>query len=301
MSDPLDLSIVVLTHNTCALTLACLRSIDAEPNPDRREVLVVDNASTDGTADALQRNHPTARVLRSEVNLGFGGGNNVGLKAARGRHVLLLNSDTEVRPGALAALVAFMDAHPEVGACGPKLLNSDGSLQPSGRALPSLGSVFVDMTRLYRLTRRNVFGEAGRDYNVPRKVGEISGAALLLRRAVYDRIGGFDPGFFLFYEDVDLCKRVNEAGCAVYYVPAAEVVHHWGGTMRAISRTAHKAGEDSLRWYFAKHHGRFALGAVSAMLAGKEALLWLAGAVRGDDDAAGFHRAMLQRALGPLP
>ncbi|MBK8836582.1 MAG: glycosyltransferase [Anaerolineae bacterium] len=168
---------------------------------------------------------------------------------------MLLNPDTEVQPGALLALINFMDAHPEAGACGPMLLNTDGSLQPSGRRLPTAGSVFLDMTRLYRLTRRDVFVEPGRDYNQVKQVGEISGAALLIRRSLYERIGGFDTGLFLFYEDVDLCKRVGDAGFGVYYVPEAKVVHHWGGTMQKISRPPTGPGRTACATT-SPHHGR---------------------------------------------
>lgn len=297
---PPDLSVVVLTYNTRKLTLACLRSLYAQAEIARCEVIVVDNASGDRTAEAVAEEYTGAQLIRAPKNLGFGGGNNLGLIAARGRHVLLLNSDTEVQPGALSALIAFMDAHPEAGACGPMLLNTDGSLQPSGRALPTAGSVFLDMTRLYRLTRRDVFVEPGRDYNQVKRVGEISGAALLIRHALYERIGGFDTGLFLFYEDVDLCKRVGDAGFGVFYVPEAKVMHHWGGTMKKISETAYRAGQDSLRYYFAKHHRRPAQIFVAVLLLMKEIAFTLASIARGRRHEYYFHRKMLSRLMKPL-
>ena len=297
---PPDLSVVVLTYNTRKLTLACLRSLYAQAEIARCEVIVVDNASGDRTAEAVAEEYPEAQLIRAPKNLGFGGGNNLGLIAARGRHVLLLNSDTEVQPGALSALIEFMDAHPEAGACGPMLLNTDGSLQPSGRPLPTAGSVFLDMTRLYRLTRRDVFVEPGRDYNQVKRVGEISGAALLIRHALYERIGGFDTGLFLFYEDVDLCKRVGDAGFGVFYVPEAKVMHHWGGTMKKISETAYRAGQDSLRYYFAKHHRRPAQIFVAVLLLMKEIAFTLASIARGRRHEYYFHRKMLSRLMKPL-
>ena len=153
---------IVVTYNSRDLTLACVASVLAEQQATAShrlqiELIVVDNGSTDGTAAALREAAPQARVLVQPANLGFAGGNNVGLAAARGRYLLLLNSDTEVRPGALAALVAFMDAHPDAGACGPMLVNPDGSLQPTGRDLPTLGSLFLDMTKLYRLWQRDLY------------------------------------------------------------------------------------------------------------------------------------------------
>jgi GT2 family glycosyltransferase len=297
---PPDLSVVVLTYNTRKLTLTCLRSLYDQDDIARSEVIVVDNASGDRTAEAVAEAFPQVQLIRAEKNLGFGGGNNLGLIAARGRHVLLLNSDTEVQSGALSALINFMDAHPEAGACGPMLLNSDGSLQPSGRALPTAGSVFLDMTRLYRLTRRDVFVERGRDYNQVKRVGEISGAALLIRRSLYERIGGFDTGLFLFYEDVDLCKRVGDAGFGVFYVPEARVVHHWGGTMQKISELAYRAGQDSLRYYFAKHHRRPAQIFIAALLAMKELAFTLLSIARGRRGEYYFHRKLLARLMKPV-
>jgi GT2 family glycosyltransferase len=205
-----------------------------------------------------------------------------------------------VRPGALAALVAFLDAHPEAGACGPMLLNPDGSLQPSGRDLPSLGSLFLDMTKLHRLWRRDLYAQQGRDYTQAAAVGELSAAALLVRRSVYEQVGGLDPAFFAYYEDVDWCKRIGDAGHRVYYVPGAQVMHHWQGTSRQVSELAYRAGQDSVRYYFRKHHGVAVATAVQAMLVGKELALWAASLLSGDRRGQRLHRKMLWRALAPL-
>ena len=224
-----DLSVIVLTYNVRALTRACVRSLFADSSFSRFniEVIVADNASTDDTVPTLRAEFPQIRWVLNEQNLGFARGNNAGLRVARGRYLFLLNSDTEVCDGALAALIEFMDAHPEAGACGPMLLNQDGSLQPSGRALPSVWSVFVSMTKLYRLWQKDLYAQRGRDYTQVTRVGEVSGAALLVRKTVYDQIGGFDPNLFIYYEDVDWCKRIGDAGYAVYYVPASNVMHLW--------------------------------------------------------------------------
>jgi len=296
-----ELSLIILTHNTLELTRECIRSILApgEATPSV-EVIVVDNASTDGTAEALEAEFPGLRVIRNASNFGFSGGNNAGLAAARGRYRMLLNSDTLVQRGALRELVAFMEAHPEAGACGPMLLNEDGTLQPSGRDLPSLWSLFVGMTKLYRLWKQDFYQQVGRDYSQTARVGEVSGAALLVRDAAYLRVGGLDPNLFAYYEDVDWCKRIGEAGFAIYYVPAARVVHRWRGTSRAVSRLAYRAGQDSQRYYFAKHHGPAAHAAVQALLAGKEAVLWAIAAWRDDADSRAWHREMFGNAYRPL-
>ena len=304
-SPDIDLSVIVVTYNSRELTLACAASVLAEQQALplgslQIELLVVDNASSDGTAEALRLAAPQARVLVQRANLGFAGGNNLGLAAAQGRYLLLLNSDAEVRPGALAALVAFMDAHPDAGACGPMLVNPDGSLQPTGRDLPTLGSLFLDMTKLYKLWKRDLYAQQGRDYTQTVAVGELSAAAFLVRRRVYEQVGGLDTGFFFYYEDVDWCKRIGDAGYRIYYVPTAQVMHRWQGTSRSVSTLTYRAGQDSLRYYFRKHFGASAGAAVQAMLAGKEAVLLLASALRSDQTGMLLHRQMLRRALEPL-
>jgi GT2 family glycosyltransferase len=264
------------------------------------EVIVVDNGSEDGTVAAIAAEFPEVRLIAGAENVGFARGNNLGLAAGRGRYLLLLNSDTEVEPGAAAALIGFMDAHSEAGACGPMLLNADGSLQPSGRALPSLWSVIVGMTKLYRLWKRDLYAERGRDYSQTRRVGEVSGAALVVRRAAYERVGGLDPNLFAFYEDVDWCKRIGKAGYAIYYVPAARVKHHWRGSSRRVPEVVYRAGQDSLRYYFAKHHGPAARRAITVLLVAKELVLIGASLARGDGAGRRFHRRMLKNAIRRL-
>ncbi len=309
-ASPPDLSVIIVTYNSRALTLACVASVLAAQAAAQAsgglgcrlavELIVVDNASTDGTAAALRQAAPQAQVLVQPANLGFARGNNAGLAAARGRYLLLLNSDTEVRAGALAALAAFLDEHPQAGACGPMLLNPDGSLQPSGRDLPTLGSLLLDMSRLHRLWRRDRYAQSGRDYSRVARVGELSAAALLVRRTVYEQVGGLDPALFAYYEDVDWCKRIGDAGYAIYYVPAAQVMHHWQGTSRQVSALAAVAGQDSTRYYFRKHHGRAASWVVQGLLAAKELTLLAAAALRRDQAGRQLHCSLLRRALSPL-
>jgi len=291
---------IVVNWNLPQDTIACVHSLfaaGAEPG----RVIIVDNGSTDDSLAQLQQAFG-ARIwlIPSPTNLGFAGGNNLGLAAAQGRYLLLLNSDAEVMPGALAALVAFMDAHPDAGACGPMLVNPDGSLQPTGRDLPTLGSLFLDMTKLYKLGKRDLYAQRGRDYAQAVTVGELSAAAFLVRRSAYEQVGGLDTGFFFYYEDVDWCKRIGDAGYQIYYVPTAQVMHHWQGTSRSVSTLTYRAGQDSLRYYFRKHYGAIAGAAAQAMLAGKESVLLVASALRSNQAGVLLHRQMLRRALAPL-
>lgn len=297
----IDLSVIILSYNTCRLTLACVASVlaDAATSSLLVEVIVVDNASTDDTVLTLREQQPSVRVIEMPDNAGFSRGNNAGFAMAQGRYLLALNSDTLVQPSALRELVTFMDAHPNAGICGPMLLNEDGSLQPSGRPLPTVGSLFIDMTRLYRLRRNTVFAESNRDYTQITQVGEVSGAALLMRRSLYQQIGGFDERIFAYYEDVDLCKRAHDAGFAVYYVPAAKITHLWKRSSKSVPELVYRVTQDSTRYYFRKHHGAAAHVFVQGMLAGKELLLWMASAMRGSTEAP-LHRRMMARALSPL-
>jgi GT2 family glycosyltransferase len=296
-----DLSVIIVSFNTRELTLACVQSVFAAMGDLALEVIVVDNASTDETVAALRATCAHVRIIANSRNLGFARGNNAGLAATQGRYLLALNSDTLVQPGALRALVNFMDAHLDAGACGPMLLNEDGSLQPSGRPLPSVWRLFVDMTKMYRLWQRDVFEQRGRDYNLPARIGEVSGAALLIRRGVYERVGGFDEKLFAYYEDVDLCKRIGDAGYAIYYVPDAKIIHLWKRSSRATPEQAYRAGQISARYYFRKHHGPLAQAAVQTMLLAKEVALVVVNALQGRRDAVNFHRRMLRHAFAPLP
>ena len=297
-----DLSVIILTYNTRDFTLACVRAVLTEvtASPYTIEVIVVDNASTDDTVARLREQYPAVRLVVNEANLGFALGNNVGLAMAQGRYLLLLNSDTETQANALTSLVAFMEAHPDAGACGPQLLNSDGSLQPSGRDLPSVWGMFAGMTKLYRLGKRDFYLQPGRDYCQVARVGEVSGAALLVRREVYEKVGGLDPNIFAYYEDIDWCKRIGEAGYAVYYVPSARVMHHWKSTARTVSHLAYRASQDSQRYYFAKHHRRLANWFLRGLLVAKELALILFYFVLWDHAARRFHQHMLFNAFAPL-
>lgn len=298
-----DLSVIILTYNVRDLTHNCLQTVEEAVRASKYaiETIVVDNASTDDTVLVLQREFPDVRLIVNETNLGFARGNNVGLAAACGRYFLLLNSDTEVEPGAFDALIAFMDSHLDAGACGPMLLNADGSLQPSGRPLPSLWSVFTGMTKLYRLWKSDFYYQKGRDYTIPARVGEVSGAAMLVRRDVYERLGGFDPNLFIYYEDIDWCKRIGEAGYSIYYVPAAKIKHLWQRITRVISEKAYRSSQNSLRYYFMKHHGQAAQQMIQALLLVKELALIVANAVRGDQKRRRFHQEMLANVFSPLP
>lgn len=247
----MDLTIVIVNWNTRDLLAACLESVESsrlkvegwrfevagsEGQPStfnfQPETILVDNASSDGSAGMVRERFPWVRLVENGENVGFARANNQGIALAQGRYVLLLNSDTVLRPGALEALVAFMDAHPAAGACGARLLNADGTLQPAAHPMLTPGRELWRLLFLERIRPRATYPMHRWDIVTPRRVEVIKGAALLLRRAALDQVGPLDEGYFMYTEEVDLCYRLAAAGWELWYMPAAEVVHYGGSSTR---------------------------------------------------------------------
>ena len=259
-----DLSVVIVNWNTRELLSECLRSLDASSGAVF-ETFVVDNGSADGSMEMVEREHPGARRILNRENLGFARANNQALALALGRYALLLNSDTRVAPGALAILVRFMDDHPRTGACGPRLLNPDGTLQPSGRSFPSALRALAALLPVGAWMRGRLATRLERrDYTLETEVDEVSGAALCLRSAALREVGTLDEGYFLFGEDVDMCWRLRSAGWTVHYVPRAEVTHVWGGSRNAQSERIRQLNRRAWVRLMRKHRPGVAAGAVAA-------------------------------------
>ena len=267
-----DLSVVVVSFNTRALLADCLASVFAAPGPVL-EVWVVDNASSDGSREMVARDFPDVKVIANAENLGFARANNLALERAAGRHVLLLNSDTRVLEDALARLVEFLDQHADVGACGPRLLNADLSLQRSGREFPGLGAAAIALLPLPAALRAMFASPTERrDHDAIAEVDDLTGAALCVRRAALDQVGMLDPGFFFFGEDVDLCWRLAHAGWRRCYVPQARVVHVLAGShARRSDRTRYLTQRAYVR-LLRKHRPGWSAESLAA-LAG--ALTWM--------------------------
>jgi N-acetylglucosaminyl-diphospho-decaprenol L-rhamnosyltransferase len=236
-----DLSVVIVSYNVREMLLACLRSLPAATAGLSVEVFVVDNASADDSVARVRAEFPDVRLTASRENLGFTRANNLALREARGRHVLLLNPDTEAEPGSLAALARFLDDNPAVGACGPMLLNTDGSLQKNGARFPTIARELLHATGLWGLAPRYLerrLGYGREDFTVPCPVDQVSGACLLVRGEVMRQVGMLDERFFMYYEEIEWCHRIRRAGWEVWYRPEARVVHHWMGSVRQASRRA---------------------------------------------------------------
>ncbi len=225
----LDLSIIIVGYNSAEPLAACLRSLAECRDIVSREVLVVDNASADDTGEMVRRDFPWAEYHENAANVGLSRAVNRGIRASRGRHILVLNPDIEARPGSLDALVGFMDATPGAGLAGAKLINTDGSLQLSCRAFYTFWTLLLRRTFLGKLFRRS--GAIRRhlmldyDHESPREVDWVLGACMLVRRAAMADVGAMDERFFLYFEDVDWCYRMWRGGWKVWYVPDAVMDH----------------------------------------------------------------------------
>lgn len=227
----IDLSICIPTLEAKTLLGNCLRSIYENTHDCAFEIIAVDNNSQDGTVEMLQTEFPKVRLIRNDHNAGFARPTNQALRVSGGKYALLLNNDTVILPNALDQLVAFMDAHPDVGICTPKVLNRDGTLQKQCRrsfATPwDLFCYFSGLSRIYpksRLFARYLV--TYEDENTVHSVDAVSGSCMLIRRQVIDQIGLLDERFFAYQEDTDYCFRCHQAGWDIYYYPPAQIIHY---------------------------------------------------------------------------
>ncbi|MEX0817440.1 MAG: glycosyltransferase family 2 protein [Gaiellales bacterium] len=251
----MDVSLVVVTYNARGHLERCLESVADGPH----EVIVVDNASTDGTPAFVRERFPSVRLIELPENVGFGAANNVGMEAATGRWFLLLNSDAWPQADGIESLRAFGEANPRVGVAGPRLVGEDGRVQKSVRGFPTIWRLATEYFLLRKLAPRsrvlNSFYGGGFDYRSRREAEFLMGAVLLLRREAVEEVGGFDPAFFMFSEEVDLCYRMRAAGWAVEFTPDAEFLHLGGASTRpAWDRMFREQVRGHLR-FLAKHRG----------------------------------------------
>ncbi len=260
----MKLSIIIVNWNVREDLINCLRSIEQNPPSYKYEVIVVDNASTDGSADAVRGEFSWARLIVNERNLGFAAGNNVGLEKAFGEYVLFLNSDTLVHRGSLDGLVSFMDSNPNVGGCGPKLLNGDGTVQPSARRFPPLLGVLHRYTFFrYLLIFRGQYHkwlmkDFGHDEQMD--VDQVMGAALMVKRSVVDELGGMGREYYMYYDDVDMCYGIKQAGQRVVFLPNIVVTHLGGRSMNRIPVDRRVMTLRSMLTFLRKRHGSFNIG-----------------------------------------
>lgn len=269
----MDLSVVIVNWNTRELLGACLCSLRKAlaASSLRAEILVVDNASTDGSAERVRSEFPEVRLFANAENRDYAGGNNQGLVAATGAWVLLLNPDTEVPRGALERLVEDLREHPRWGAVAPALVHPDGRLQDSVRGFPSPRSLMGELTGLGRLFPGSAWG-AYRPRALPEDrislVDQPMASAFLIRKAALDAVGFFDEAFPLFFNDVDLCFRLKQAGWEIVYDPRVRVVHHGGASTRQVRPEAIRKSHQGLVDFYAKHYAGRLPGLVYAGIVG---------------------------------
>jgi N-acetylglucosaminyl-diphospho-decaprenol L-rhamnosyltransferase len=296
--------VIVPTRDTRELVLACLASLVA-PDPAGPSIrcVVVDNGSCDGTAAAIAQHHPDVTVLRNEDDPGYGVACNAGVRLGEADYVLILNSDVTARPGAVARLVAFLDASPAHVAAGGRLLDAGSERTQVGftvRALPTLVAQIALLCGLERLWPRNPVSRRQLmldfDYARTQDAEQPAGACLLCRRDVFEQLGGFDERFHYWFEDVDLVRRLWDRG-RVAYVHDASFEHVGGASFARWSRAqAITTRHASLLRYFAKHHERWecsVLRAVVALLSLVRAAAWLV----ADRDRSRAYRAVLRMAV----
>jgi len=226
--EPPDVSAVVVNYNARSVLIGCVAGLCAN---GVAEVVVVDNGSSDGSEKAIAAAVPDVRWIPSGGNLGYGRAANLGARVCRGRHLLVCNPDLDLRPGAVDTLSAHLDADAGLAIVGPRLLNPDGTVYPSARAFPSLVDA-VGHGALGFVWPGNPFSRRYQlldwDHAEARRVDWVSGACMMIRREAWDALGGFDPAYFMYLEDVDLCWRAARAGWGVAYQPAAAVLHVQG-------------------------------------------------------------------------
>lgn len=257
LENPMNISIIIVNYNGAEVVLNCLASLVQTVVMEGTEIIVVDNASTDGSPAAIAEQFPAVRLIPQSKNVGFGAANNVGVAHARGEYVFLLNSDTVLLTDVIPTLVAKFHQYPGVGIVGPRLLNPDHSFQLSTAYAISLWGEFRTLmqVRQYRqLAHRSALAKRyGRDLSVDIVVG----AAMMMRRSLYQQVGGFDETFFMYLEESDLCQRVRELGYQILYTPDGELIHIGGYSVAKVSEKMAEEYRRSQRYYYQKHRPRW--------------------------------------------
>jgi N-acetylglucosaminyl-diphospho-decaprenol L-rhamnosyltransferase len=250
-------SIILVNYNGSELLYQCLNSVETLVKSCDYEVIIIDNSSLDNSVEIIKDNFPLFRLICSQDNLGFGKANNLAVKHSHGEHLLFLNTDTIVIENTPKILSDYLKQERNVAAISPRITFEDGSYQLSCGKLPNLVVEFLDKTR-YWLDKKwhHIFSSFyDREYSTVREVEWVTGACLMMRRDIFDRIGGFDESFFMYFEDKDICKRVREAGFKVIYYPQTSLIHLLGGSSQSAKKSVNSYYRDSQLYYYQKHLG----------------------------------------------
>jgi hypothetical protein len=260
MDKSIDISIVIVNWNTKELLLKCIESIKKEKSIYQKEIIVVDNDSSDNSPQVIIDHHPDVHLIRNKANLGFAKANNIGITVSKGSYLCLINSDVEVLDDCLYKLYEFIDSNPQIGIVGPKIFYPDMRDHDSCRNYPTLWNNFCEAIALNKIfSYSKTFSGEHMEYfhhDKTLKTDSLVGCFLMIRRAALNQIGLFDEQFFIFAEELDLCHRIKKSGWDVVFFPEAAIIHHHGAS----------TSKDPLRFsieqiiskikYWKKHHGR---------------------------------------------
>jgi len=263
--DP-DLTVIIVNYNTAHLLPRLFETLKAGQGTLDLQIIVIDNASRDNSVEVLRRDFPNIELIENPVNVGFGRANNQALPFVRGKYVLLLNTDAFVAENAIPETMNFMERHLQYGVLGVKLVGRDGTLQPSCRYFPTPWNVFLFSTGLDRLfPKTRLIDDMTWDHSSPRECDWVPGCYYLIRRDVIDQVRLFDPRYFLYYEEVDHCRAVRQAGWKVIYYPFTEVIHLGGESAGSDAKLTQQGQQisalqiESELLYFRKHYGLFGM------------------------------------------
>lgn len=258
----MSISIIIVSWNTKALLQQCLESLLQDIGLEYSNlVFVVDNNSSDASAEMVRSKFPTVNLIANKDNLGFGKANNQVLRQLTTQYVFLLNPDTKILPGSIKKLIEFADQHPRAGIVAPQLLNEDLTIQRSCRTFPSLPNMFYELSGLSKLfpkikTFRN-YKMLDFDHQTARQVDQPEGAGLLIRKAVLDEVGVFDEKFFMLFEEVDLCYRIKKAGWDIWFYPESKITHYYGQSIKQVKAKMIISSHKGMYHYWSKHHQRW--------------------------------------------
>lgn len=259
----IDVSVIIVNYNTCDLLRECLNSVVRASTP--KEIIVIDNASTDGSVQMVKTEFPDVLLIMNDKNERFAKPNNMAMKIAKGRYYFLLNSDATILPNTLDVLLNYMETHSEVGVCAPQLIYPDGSIQPSCRGFITLWTHFCDMLVLDRIfPNSKIFAKSEMTYFDHRSIKEVDhimAAAILIRREAIMDAGMFDEKLSINYNDLDLSYRIRQKGWKIVFFPETQVIHHHSKTTKMMNQQFELFSElySNVFYYFKKHYGKYSV------------------------------------------
>ncbi len=266
----IDCSISIVNYNTRDMVIKCIETVFAYTKGISFDVTVVDNASTDGSVEAIKKAFPQVQVIANTQNLYFTKACNQGMKASKGRYALCLNPDCYIVDDVFTTLVKYMDANPKVGACGPTFLNPDGSLQSLGQRFPRFFFGLFQLTFINTVFPNNP-ARRGRNYYEDKlqEIDAMGGGGILTRKEVFETAGYLDEGYVMYYEDVDWCRRIRAAGWPIMHVPGTKIFHYAGAATVKVDRSRFdKILFESMLYYYKKYYGFLCYALFAGLLYG---------------------------------